>query len=129
VVIVHLSFQVMVACGTAMALLALIAGWLGWRGQRRRSPEGLESRWLLRLLVLAAPLGVIALEAGWLVTEVGRQPWIIQGVMRTRDALTPMPGLTVPLATITLVYLALGAVVVALLRRHVISTVPGGVKP
>jgi cytochrome d ubiquinol oxidase subunit I len=118
-VLVHLSFQVMVACGTGMALLALAAGFLAWR--RRELPE---RRWLLRALVLASPLGVLALEAGWMVTELGRQPWIIQGVMRTRDAVTPMPGLAVPLVTITLVYVALGAIVVALLRRHVISTVP-----
>jgi cytochrome d ubiquinol oxidase subunit I len=121
VVVVHLSFQAMVACGTAMALLALIAGWIGLR--RRRPPE---DRRLLRALVLASPLGVIALEAGWLVTEVGRQPWIIQGVMRTRDAVTPMPGLAVPLAAITLVYAALGVIVISLLKRHVISTLPGG---
>ncbi|HEV2845690.1 MAG TPA: cytochrome ubiquinol oxidase subunit I, partial [Thermoanaerobaculia bacterium] len=121
VTIVHLSFQVMVACGMAMAALALAAGWLWWR--RRRVPE---DRWLLRALVLASPLGVLAIETGWLVTEVGRQPWIIQGVMRTRDALTPMKGLTVPLVTITLVYVALGVIVVFLLKRHVISTVPEG---
>jgi cytochrome d ubiquinol oxidase subunit I len=119
VVIVHLAFQIMVACGSAMALLSLIAGWTWWR--RRKVPE---SRRLLQALVIASPLGVLAIEAGWFVTEVGRQPWIIQGVMRTRDALTPMPGLTLPLAAITLVYLVLGIIVVALMRRHVISTVP-----
>ncbi|HEX6901982.1 MAG TPA: cytochrome ubiquinol oxidase subunit I [Thermoanaerobaculia bacterium] len=116
--IVHLSFQVMVGCGMVMALLALAAGWL----RLRRRP--LTVRWLLRALILASPLGVLGIEAGWFVTEVGRQPWIIQGVMRTRDALTPMPGLTVPLATITLVYVVLGIIVVFLLKRHVIVTVP-----
>jgi cytochrome bd ubiquinol oxidase subunit I len=120
VTIVHLSFQIMVACGMAMALLTLAAGWIWWR---RRA---LTDRRLLRALVLASPLGVLAIEAGWFVTEVGRQPWIIQGVMRTRDALTPMPGLTTPLVTITLVYVALGVIVVFLLKRHVISTVPEG---
>jgi cytochrome d ubiquinol oxidase subunit I len=124
-VIVHMAFQVMVACGSAMALLAVIVAFLAWR--RRHLPERLpERRWLLRALVLASPLGVLAIEAGWFVTEVGRQPWIIRGVMRTRDALTPMPGLTIPLVTITLVYVALGVIVMVLLRRHVISTVPSG---
>src|SRR3712207_8617394 len=52
-----------------------------------------DSKWFLRALVVAAPAGMIAIEAGWTVTEVGRQPWIIQGVMRTKDAVTPMPGL------------------------------------
>ncbi|HEY9420695.1 MAG TPA: cytochrome ubiquinol oxidase subunit I [Thermoanaerobaculia bacterium] len=121
VVIVHLAFQIMVACGMAMAALTLAAGWLWWR--RRRMPM---DRWLLRALVLASPLGVLGIESGWFVTEVGRQPWIIQGVMRTQDALTPMKGLTVPLATITLVYVVLGVIVVFLLKRHVISTVPEG---
>ena len=118
-VIVHLAFQIMVGCGMVMALLAVVAGYLAWR---RRALA--ERRWLLRSLVLASPLGVLAIEAGWFVTEVGRQPWIIQGVMRTRDALTPMPGLVVPLVMITLVYMILGVIVIVLLRRHVISTVP-----
>jgi cytochrome d ubiquinol oxidase subunit I len=124
VVLVHLSFQVMVACGTAMAVLALWVGivWL----RRRRLPD---SPLLLRLLVLASPLGVLAIEAGWFVTELGRQPWIIQGVMRTRDALTPMPGLVVPLVSISLVYGVLGVIVVVLLRRHVVSTMPAGELP
>lgn len=125
VVIVHLAFQIMVGCGMVMAVLTLIAGFLWWR--HRRLPD---ARWLLRSLVFASPLGVLAIEAGWFVTEVGRQPWIIQGVMRTRDALTPMPGLVFPLITITLVYVVLGVIVIFLLRRHVISTVPSpGARP
>ncbi|HYG63026.1 MAG TPA: cytochrome ubiquinol oxidase subunit I, partial [Thermoanaerobaculia bacterium] len=119
VVLVHLSFQVMVACGVAMAALTLWIGFLWLR--RRRLPD---SPRLLRLILLVSPLGVLAIKAGWFVTELGRQPWIIQGVMRTRDALTPMPGLVVPLLAITLVYVVLGVIVVFLLKRHVISTVP-----
>jgi cytochrome d ubiquinol oxidase subunit I len=119
VVMVHLSFQIMVACGMVLVLLSLAAAFLAWR--RRRVPD---SRWFLRALVWASPLSVLAIETGWLVTELGRQPWIIQGIMLTREAVTPMPGLVVPLITITLVYLALGAIVIFLLRRHVISTVP-----
>lgn len=119
VLLVHLSFQVMVACGGVMAVLTLAAGFLAWK--RRLS----DTRWMLRALVLASPLGVLAIEAGWMVTELGRQPWIIQGVMKTRDALTPMPGLVVPLVAVTLVYLVLGVIVIFLLRRHVLSSVPG----
>ena len=81
----------------------------------------LAAPWFLRLLVVSAPLGVIAVEAGWTVTEVGRQPWVIQGLMRTRDAVTPMPHLVVPFATFTLLYLVLGVTVVVLLTRKVFT--------
>jgi cytochrome d ubiquinol oxidase subunit I len=119
VVLVHLAFQVMIACGVALGLLALAAGLAAWR--RRGLPT---SRWLLRALLIATPLGALGVESGWAVTELGRQPWIIQGVMRTADAVTPMPGLTVPFTVVSCVYLVLGAVVLSLLRRHVRSTLP-----
>jgi cytochrome d ubiquinol oxidase subunit I len=67
---------------------------------------------------LSAPLGFIAIEAGWTVTEVGRQPWIIYGIMKTRDAVTPMPGLVYPLALFTGVYLLLSFVVTWLMVRQ-----------
>jgi cytochrome d ubiquinol oxidase subunit I len=112
--IVHLAFQLMVGAGFAMMAVAAVALWLG-----RRS-EGLEKRrWLLRLLVASAPLGLLALEAGWIVTEVGRQPWIIYDVMRTKDALTPMPGLVVPFLGFTVLYFLLAVVVVVALVRQV----------
>jgi cytochrome d ubiquinol oxidase subunit I len=71
------------------------------------------------VVAVASPLGFIAIEAGWTVTEVGRQPWIIQGVMRTAQAVTPMPGLKIPFVTFTLIYIFLAAVVVWLLIRQV----------
>jgi len=114
VAIVHVAFQVMVAAGTAMMLVALWGAWLAWR--RKSLPD---SQWFLRAVVAASPLGFIAIEAGWTVTEVGRQPWIIQGVMRTAEAVTPMPGLKIPLVTFTLIYVFLAAVVVWLLVRQV----------
>jgi cytochrome bd ubiquinol oxidase subunit I len=61
-----------------------------------------------------------------MVTELGRQPWIIQGVMRTSEAVTPMPGLVVPFVLFTLVYIGLAAVVVVLIRRAVLETAPTG---
>ena len=67
-------------------------------------------------------LGFVAIEAGWVVTEVGRQPWIIYGVMRTSEAVTPMPGLWIPLITFTLLYGVLGLVVAWLLKRHIAAT-------
>ena len=61
-------------------------------------------------------------EAGWFTTEVGRQPWIVYGVWRTSDAVTPMPGLIVPFLLVTLLYCALGAVVVWLLWQQIVRT-------
>ena len=114
--IVHVAFQIMIGCGT---LLLLVAAWGFFLALRRRSPAATPR--FLRALVLAGPLGLIALEAGWVVTEVGRQSFIIQGVMRVRDAVTPVPGLRVSLAVTTLIYLLLGAIVLLMLVRHVLS--------
>ena len=63
------------------------------------------SDWLLRALAIVAPFGFIATEAGWTVTEVGRQPWVVQGILRTADAVTPMPGLIVPMLLFALLYI------------------------
>src|SRR3989441_1034282 len=82
-----------------MALVGLWAGWLAWR--KRDFATRRRFQWAL---VIAAPSGFLALEAGWMVTELGRQPWIIFGVLKTADAVTPMPGLIVPFATITLLF-------------------------
>jgi cytochrome d ubiquinol oxidase subunit I len=114
---VHVAFQVMVICGLSMAVTALIGGGLFLR--RRTLPD---APWYLGLVTLCGPLGFVAIEAGWTVTEVGRQPWIIHGVMRTSEAVTPMPHLVVPLATFTLLYLLLGLVVIVLLRRQVFQS-------
>lgn len=116
VAVVHVAFQVMVMCGMAMIGVTVIAGWLRLRGKAIA-----ERRWFLWLLVLAAPLGFVAIEAGWVVTEVGRQPWVVQDVLRTADAVTPMPHLAVPLATFTALYVILGITVVVLLRKHVFA--------
>ena len=115
---VHLAFQVMVGLGTAMALVSV---WAAWRWWRRRDLTG--DRRLLRALAVCTPFGFIATEAGWTVTEVGRQPWVVQGVLRTADAVTPMPGLVVPLVLFTALYLVLGGVVVALIAAMVRETV------
>jgi cytochrome d ubiquinol oxidase subunit I len=117
VAIVHLAFNVMVACGMALAGTAVLGGWLVWR--RRQPPL---ARWYLWLVAACGPLGMIALEAGWTVTEVGRQPWVVRGFLRTADAVTPMPWLVVPFTVFTLLYLMLGAIVVVLLRRQVAAS-------
>jgi cytochrome d ubiquinol oxidase subunit I len=115
---VHVAFQLMVALGTWLALLSAWAAFAWWRNRL------FDSTVLLRAIVWSTPLGFIAIEAGWAVTELGRQPWIVQGVMRTSEAVTPMPGLVVPFATFTLIYIGLAAVVIALIRRAVGETVP-----
>jgi cytochrome bd ubiquinol oxidase subunit I len=117
---VHLAFDVMIGLGVALLGLAGWAAWLWWR--RRRLPD---TPWLLRAVVVATPAGFIAVEAGWTVTEMGRQPWIIYGVMRTADAVTPMPGLVVPFVVFNAVYVLLSLVLIFLLRREFLKTAPG----
>lgn len=115
---VHIAFQIMVAIGTWLAFLAAWAGLLSWRGRL------FDSRAFLRATMWSTGLGFMAVEVGWTVTELGRQPWIIQGVMRTSDAVTPMPGILVPFALFTLIYIGLAAVVIALVRRTIVETLP-----
>jgi cytochrome d ubiquinol oxidase subunit I len=113
VLLTHLSFQVMVGSGMVMALVAVIAALLAWR--KRRLPDHRAFLWAL---IVTSPLGIIALEAGWFVTEFGRQPWIVHGLMRTRDAVTPFPHLAAPFWLFTSVYVLLGVAVVYLLVRQ-----------
>jgi cytochrome bd ubiquinol oxidase subunit I len=117
VAVVHLAFQVMVGCGLVLTSLAL---WSGWRWWQSRALE--QDAPLLFALQCAAPLGFVAIEAGWVVTEVGRQPWIIYQIMRTTEAVTPMPGLWAPLVTFTLLYGLLAGIVVWALWRHIAAT-------
>ena len=118
--IVHVAFQIMVALGTYLALLSLWIAWAAWR----RHDIGSDRR-MLAAIALAAPMGFIAIEAGWTVTEVGRQPWIIYGVMRTADAVTPMPGLIYPFLVFTLLYCFLGVIVGWLLYRQILRSPRG----
>ena len=117
--LVHWSFDLMVAAGMAMLALAVWSGWIRWK----REPPA-DHPWLLRALVAARPLGFVAIEAGWVVTEVGRQPWIIYGIMRTQDAVTPMPGIAVPFVAFTVLYVFLAVTVFFVLRRQFLET-PG----
>jgi cytochrome d ubiquinol oxidase subunit I len=115
--IVHWSFDLMVLAGFALLAVAGWSGWLWWRGR-----PFADQPQLLRALVAAGPLGFVALEAGWVVTEVGRQPWIIYNVMRTAEAVTPMPGIAVPFVAFMVLYLFLAVVVITLLRHQFVET-------
>ncbi len=111
--VVHIAFQVMVGIGVLLVVVAVLF-LISFRKDR-----WINRKWLLWLFVVAIPLGFIAIEAGWTVTEVGRQPWIIQDVMKTKDALTPMPGIIWSLLVFTIVYLTLSAMAVFLLYRQI----------
>jgi cytochrome d ubiquinol oxidase subunit I len=110
----HYSFQAMVALGSALVLLSLWAIVL-WARQRPLA----NARPFLLATVIASPFGFLAVEFGWFVTELGRQPWVIYRVLRTAESVTPMPGLVVPLAVFTLVYLGLAAAVIVILYRQI----------
>src|SRR3954447_13336476 len=110
--VVRIAFQAMVGIGTAMALLGV--GFLAVRIRRRRLPE---SKWFYRAVVLAGPASLVALISGWVVTEVGRQPWVVYEVMRTSAAVTGADGIPVGYGTLVAVYVALGGAVWWILRR------------
>jgi cytochrome d ubiquinol oxidase subunit I len=113
VAIVHWGFQLMVALGTFLAGVSAFSLFAFWKRNR-----WLEKRLYLQTLVFCAPLGFLAIEAGWIVTEVGRQPWIIYGIMKTKDAVTPMPGIVYPMAMFSGIYLLLTFLVGFLIMRQ-----------
>jgi cytochrome d ubiquinol oxidase subunit I len=112
VVLTWLSFKVMVGAGALILLVAILA-WTR-RADPARSPA------VLRAVLWALPLPWIAIESGWMVTEVGRQPWIVYGVMKTADAVSRLATVQVgtSLAAFLIVYGLLGSVAVSLLVRH-----------
>ena len=107
----HWAFDTMVGICSVLILLGL---WLGWSWLRRRDIP--KTPWFLRAVAISGVLAIIALECGSIVTEVGRQPWIVYNVMRTEDAVTDASGVSVTLAAILLLYTALGVATVLILR-------------
>jgi cytochrome d ubiquinol oxidase subunit I len=101
--IVFWSFRIMVGVGLLMILVAALSAWLFLRKRL------FDRRWFLRLLVLCAPLGFVAVVAGWVTAEVGRQPWVVYGLLRTADAVSPVPGGSV-LASLVLFVLVYGVI-------------------
>ena len=121
--VVHVAFQMMVAAGLWMLLVSFMTAWSVWR--RKQLPNG---RLFLSAVVIGGPLSVVALEAGWVVTEVGRQPWIVHGFMRTADAVTDAPGVPWVLGATLAFYgvLAIGtASVLRILARVPLEERPG----
>jgi cytochrome bd ubiquinol oxidase subunit I len=110
--VVRIAFQLMVGIGTLLALIGVVFVLVRWR--YRRLPE---STWFYRGALLAAPLSVVALIAGWVVTEVGRQPWVVYRVMRTSQAVTGAGGIPVGYGALVAVYVLLALAVAWILRR------------
>jgi cytochrome d ubiquinol oxidase subunit I len=107
----HWAFDAMV--GICSALL-LLGAWLAFSWWRRRDMP--KSRWFLRATAVSGAAAIVALECGWIVTEVGRQPWVVYEVMRTKDAVTDASGVWVSLATVVVLYTLLGIATVLVLR-------------
>ncbi|MEO7989014.1 MAG: cytochrome ubiquinol oxidase subunit I [Chryseolinea sp.] len=113
VIITHYAFQIMVGIGMFMILLAILY-FISFRKK-----TWMQAPWFLKLFVLATPLGFMAVEAGWTVTEVGRQPWIIHCIMKTKDAVTPMPGIIYSFYLFIAIYISLSVMVIFLLKRQI----------
>jgi cytochrome d ubiquinol oxidase subunit I len=107
----HWAFDTMVGICTVLIALGAWFGFAWWR--RRDIPQ---TKWFLRACALSGISAIVALECGWIVTEVGRQPWIVYNVMRTSDAVTQANGIWVTFGLILGLYLALGVTLVVTLR-------------
>jgi cytochrome d ubiquinol oxidase subunit I len=117
---VHTSFDGMVASGFFALFVALIFWFLYWR-KKRSVPA---NRVMLWAIVLAGPLSFLAIELGWMVTEFGRQPWVIYGFLRTKDAVTTAPGLNISFLVFTLIYVLLSVALIRLLLGVARSPLP-----
>jgi cytochrome bd ubiquinol oxidase subunit I len=107
----HWAFDTMVGIGSAMIALGLWLGVVWWR--RREIPQ---TKWFLRAVAISGVAAIVALECGWIVTEVGRQPWIVYEVMRTEDAVTQADGVWVTFTLVVGLYVVLGAALAITLR-------------
>lgn len=122
--LLHLSFDTMVGIGTALMLLALWFAWAWWK--RRDIPA---TPWFLRAVAVSGAGAVVAMWCGWIVTEVGRQPWIVQGYMRTEEAVTEADGIWFSFAAVLLLYAALGTIAILVLRGMSRRWREGGAEP
>ena len=113
--LVHLAFDTMVGCGSLLALVAVLFAFDRFRKRASRGGSP-EPPWLVTLVFVASPLGFVALEAGWFVTEAGRQPWAVQGLLKVADAVTTAPGVPLVFWGFALLYVLLAVSLVGLLR-------------
>ena len=113
VAITHYAFQVMVSLGMLLVLASLVF----FISLKKKKWQEHRRYWLY--FACMAPIGFLALEAGWIVTEVGRQPWIIHNVMRTKDAVTPMPGMIYSFYMYVVLYMLLSVSVTWLMARQI----------
>ncbi len=109
--LLHLSFDAMVGICSALILLGLWLGVVWWR--KRDIPR---SRWFLRATAVSGAAAILALECGWIVTEVGRQPWIVYQLMRTKDAVTGASGVWISLSIVLVLYTLIGIATIVVLR-------------
>jgi cytochrome d ubiquinol oxidase subunit I len=110
--VVHLSYNLMVGIGFALMLITLAVAWTWWR--RRRMPT---SVWFLRGVAISGVASVLAMEAGWTATEVGRQPWIVYRTLKTADAVSSAPALYLGVWAVLAVYTVLTFLTIYTLRR------------
>jgi cytochrome d ubiquinol oxidase subunit I len=109
--LLHLAFDTMVGIGTALLVLGL---WLLLSWWKKRDIP--QTPWFLRAVAISGAGAVLALWCGWIVTEVGRQPWIVQGYMRTTEAVTSAKGIWFSFAFVLLLYIAIGTIAIKVLR-------------
>ena len=117
---IHTSFDGMVGSGFFALFVALIFWFVYWR-KKRTVPK---NRVLLGAIGLAGPLSFLAIELGWMVTEFGRQPWVIYNFLRTKDAVTPAPGLNISFLVFSIIYILLSITLIGLLRGIARSPLP-----
>jgi cytochrome bd ubiquinol oxidase subunit I len=117
---VFFGFRIMLAVGFFMIAAALFGLWLMWRGRL------FDTRWFLRIVAHTWWVGFVAVIAGWTVTESGRQPWVVHGVLRTADAISPVPGssIAVTLALFVIVYGIVFAMGIYYINRLIAWGVP-----
>lgn len=110
--LLHLAFDTMVGIGSGLLLLGLWVAWTWWK--KRDIPQ---TPWFLRIVSVTGAGAILALWCGWIVTEVGRQPWIVQGYMRTEEAVTEADGIWFSFALVLILYAGLGTAAILVLRN------------